>query len=163
MKKILPFLFTLLFFTTLSLSAQTRIAVLPFENMDGKIEANIWSYDLQDSLATVLMYEDPNAENYYIVPADSIEMVLAELNLDPSNPQYKSDLWKAVDMLNIEKVVLGNFNIRSEKYLINAYIYSTKMRMAYPKHQAKDIFKTEENMYEAIGEIKDAILPGLKK
>ena len=34
--------------------------------------------------------------------------------------------------------------------------------MAYPKYQAKDIFKTRETVLESIPEIVTAIQPGLK-
>ncbi|PKL78524.1 MAG: hypothetical protein CVV25_11220 [Ignavibacteriae bacterium HGW-Ignavibacteriae-4] len=160
MKKIILVLSLLIAAT--SLFAQTRVAVLPFQNMDGNIDYNILCYDLQESLTTALIDADDSGEEYYIVPADSVEIVLSELNLDPSNPQYKSDLWKAVQMLNIKKVVVGTFNKQSDKFLINAYIYDVKMRMAYPNNQAKDIFKTREQILEAIPEIVSAIQPGLK-
>lgn len=45
---------------------------------------------------------------------------------------------------------------------MNTYIYDVKMRMAYPNNQAKDIFKTHEQILEAIPEIVEAIKPGLK-
>ena len=90
--------------------SQTRVAVLPFQNMDGQIDYNILCYDLQEALTEALIEADDTGESYYIVPADSVEIILAELNLDPSNPQYKSDMWKAVELLNIKKVVVGNFN-----------------------------------------------------
>ena len=158
----LTLLYTLLLLSFSSLQSQTRVAILPFQNMDGNIDYNILCYDLQEGVTESLIEADETGEDYYIVPADSVEMILSELNLDPSNPQYKSDLWKAVQMLNIKKVVLGNFNKQSDKFLINAYIYDVKMRMAYPTNQAKDIFKTEEQIEEAISEIVMAIQPGLK-
>ncbi|MFA7325280.1 MAG: hypothetical protein WC121_01325 [Candidatus Kapaibacterium sp.] len=160
MKKIILVLSLLIAATTLF--AQTRVAVLPFQNMDGNVDYNILCYDLQESLTTALIDADDSGEEYYIVPADSVEIVLSELNLDPSNPQYKSDLWKAVQLLNIKKVVVGTFNKQSDKFLINTYIYDVKMRMAYPNNQAKDIFKTREQILEAIPEIVSAIQPGLK-
>lgn len=160
MKKIIIVLALLL--VSVPLLSQTRVAVLPFQNMDGNIDYNILCYDLQESLTAALIDADDTGEEYYIVPADSVEMVLSELNLDPSNPQYKSDLWKAVQMLNIKKVVVGTFNKQSDKFLMNTYIYDVKMRMAYPNNQAKDIFKTREQILEAIPEIVSAIQPGLK-
>lgn len=160
MKKII--LLSLLVLASTTLFSQTRVAVLPFQNMDGNIDFNILSYDLQEGVTTSLIDAEENGKDYYLVPADSVEIVLSELNLDPSNPQYKSDLWKAVQKLNIKKVVLGNFNKQSDKFLINAYIYDVKMRMAYPDNQAKDIFKTSEQIPEAIPEIVQAIKAGLK-
>lgn len=160
MKKIL--LFSILIISTFTLHSQTRIAVLPFQNMDGNIDFNILCYDLQESLTSSLIDSEGHGKDFYIVPSDSVEAVLSELNLDPSNPQYKSDLWKAVQLLNIKKVVVGNFNKESDKFLINTYVYDVKMRMAFPNNQAKDIFKTREQIMEAIPEIVTAILPGLK-
>ena len=154
-------LLTLILSATMSYS-QTRVAVLPFQNMDGNIDYNILCYDLQEALTTALIEADETGQEYYIVPADSVEIVLSVVNLDPSNPQYKSDLWKAVQLLNIKKVVLGTFNKQSDKFLMNTYIYDVKMRMAYPNNQAKDIFKTREQILEAIPEIVSAIQPGLK-
>jgi TolB-like protein len=147
---------------TMSLQSQTRIAILPFQNMDGNIDYNILCYDLQEALTNAILESEGNGEKFYVVPSDSVQAVLSELNLDPSNPQYKSDMWKAVAMLNIKKVVVGNFNKQSDKFLINTYIYDVKMRLAYPNYQAKDIFKTRENIMEAIPEVLNAILPGLK-
>lgn len=160
MKKFILVLFLVI--ATTPLFSQTRVAVLPFQNMDGNIDYNVLCYDLQEALTSALIDADASGEEYYIVPADSVEMVLSELNLDPSNPQYKSDMWKAVQMLKIKKVVVGTFNKQSDKFLINTYIYDVKMRMAYPNNQAKDIFKTREQILEAIPEIVAAIQPGLK-
>lgn len=160
MKKFILVLFLLS--AALPLFSQTRVAILPFQNMDGNIDYNVLCYDLQESLTNALIEADDSGKEYYVVPADSVEMVLSELNLDPSNPQFKSDLWKAVQMLNIKKVVVGTFNKQSDKFLINTYIYDVKMRMAYPNNQAKDIFKTREQILEAIPEIVAAIQPGLK-
>ena len=141
--------------------AQTRIAVLPFQNMDGKLERNIWCYKLQDSLTNALKAKDPDCKYFKIVPSDSIEQILAGMNLDPNNPQYLSDMWKAVKILNIEKVISGNFNIQADRYLINAYIYEVRTRMAVPDYQARDIFKSEENIMESIPMIVKRIIKGL--
>lgn len=140
-----------------------RIAVLPFQNMDGLIERNVWSYQLQDSVYDLLLAEDPEAKYYYLVPIDSIEILLADMNIDPTNPQYPSDMWKAVDMLNVKNVITGNFDFHADKFLINAYIYNVKMRLPHPKHQARDIFKDPDNIMEAAPMIVRRLLPGLKK
>ncbi len=142
--------------------AQVRIAVLPFQNMDGKIEKNIICYELQDSIFKELKLADPESKFYYVVPADSVEDVLATLNLDPSNPQYTSDLWKAVKILNIKKVISGNFNIQGNKILLNGYIYDARMKLADPKNQVRDIFKDEDKVLEAVDLIVKSILPAIK-
>ncbi len=136
---------------------------MPFENMDGNLELNVWCYDLRDSLLTALSAEDPEGKYFHIVPTDSVEEAIAELNLDPDNPQYKSDVIKALKILKIKKVVSGNFIFRAENLLINGYIFDVRMRLIDPKHQARNIFKTEDKIFEAIPEIVKGIRGGLIK
>jgi len=142
---------------------QIRVAILPFENADGRMEYNIWSYQLQDSLAKYLISKDPNEFNYRIVPIDSIEILLAELNINPYNPQYASDMWKVVEKLNCQKVISGNFNIQHKKFLINAYIYIPELKLPDPRYQVKDIFKdiTDEDIYSAVELIGKRLRPAI--
>lgn len=146
-----------------SATAQTRIAILPFQNMDGNIELNIHCYDLQEGLIEAFKAEDPESEHYYIIPADSIDAALAEINLDPLNPQYESDKWRVVENLKAKQVIFGNFNFDANRLLINAYIYNVKIKLAHPKYQAKNIFKAPEDVKEAIPIIVKKILPAIKK
>ncbi|MDQ1266673.1 MAG: hypothetical protein QG635_1825 [Bacteroidota bacterium] len=160
MKKYLFLLITISILAGSSLlTAQNRVCVLPFQNKDGKIELNIWCYNLQDSVYKALKAADPEGKLFQLIPADSIEALLTEMNLDPTNPQYPSDMWKAVKMLNCQKVITGNFNIQAGKFLINAYVYNSRTKLAYPKHQARDIFKSPEEVYESIGIITESLLP----
>ncbi|MFA6571925.1 MAG: hypothetical protein WCT77_11895, partial [Bacteroidota bacterium] len=138
--------------------AQSRVAVLPFENKDGKLSLNVIAYKLQDSLTKSLIAKDPEEKYYRVVPIDSIEALLAQFNLDPTNPQYASDVWKAVKQLHIKYVLLGNFNVNSGNFLINAYIFNVHTKIAVPRYQAKDIFKTEEKVMESIPEIIESII-----
>ena len=142
--------------------SQTRIAVIPFQNLYGLMTLNTWCYDLQDSLLKSLKLQDPDEKYYHIIPSDSIEALLAELNLDPTNPQYPTDMWKVVKKLNARYVVSGTFNIQAKRYLINCYIFDINTKLANPKYQAKDIFKKEADVMESIPIIVDRILPGLK-
>ncbi|MFY8160751.1 MAG: hypothetical protein ACOVNU_05425 [Candidatus Kapaibacteriota bacterium] len=161
MKKVL-FYILIIFAINISISkSQIRVAVLPFQNMDGKIEKNMICYDLQDSVYKLLSTKDPEHKYFYLVQSDSVETVLASLNLDPSNPQYTSDLWKAVKLLNIKKVVMGNFNLQADKILLNGYIYDTKMKLADANNQIRDIFKEENTVLESVNDIVNAILPAL--
>lgn len=164
MKKDITFFLTFLalnFMFVFGAQAQVRVAVLPFQNMDGKIDKNIICYDLQDSVYKILLTKDPEHKYFQLVPADSVEDALAELNLDPSNPQYISDLWKAISKLNIKKVVMGNFNLQADKILINGYIYDVRMKLADPKNQIRNIFKTEEEVLQSAEEVTNAIIPAL--
>jgi len=142
-------------------SGQVRVAILPFENADGRMEYNIWSYQLQDSLVKFLREKDPEEFNYRIVPIDSIEVLLAEMNIDPSNPQYPSDMWKVVDKLHCNKVITGNFNIQGGKFLLNAYIYIPELKLPDPRYQVKDIFKDLDKVYDAVPIIGKKLRPAI--
>lgn len=140
---------------------QTRIAVLPFQNHDGKDDFNIWCYDLQDSLTKALIAADPEGQSYYVVPIDSLEIALAEYNLDPANPQYFTDMWKAISKLNIKSVVSGSFIIEGGSILIKAALYDVKLKLPHPKYRATNIFKDIDKAFEAIDEIVKIVSPGL--
>ena len=138
-----------------------RITVLPFRNMDGDMDLNIWCYKLQDSVTKALKAKDPEEKYYVIVPSDSVEILLAELNLDPTNPQYETDRWKVVESLKITKVVTGNFNLEAKRMLINAFIYDVRTKLPNARYQARDIFKKIPKTLEAVPRIIRKLLPGL--
>lgn len=157
--------FLLLVFVAMSsfsvLKSQDRIAVLPFENLDGKLDLNVWSYRLQDSLASELRKSDPNEYNYRVVPIDSVEIALAELNLDPNNPEYKSDLWRAVDALKVDRVVMGEFLYEDNRFIINATLMIVEFRMPDNRHMVRNIFKTEDKIFEAVPMIAQKLRQGV--
>lgn len=142
--------------------SQTRIAVLPFRNMDHDIKYNVWCIQFADSLRSALQSQDPTAATYQIVPADSVEMAIAALNLDPNNPQYESDMWKAVRSLGVKKAVQGNFQLRGERVLINCYVYDMESMLADQTNQAKDLYKMPTTYLEAIRPIVKRITPALQ-
>lgn len=142
--------------------SQVRIAVLPFRNMDHDIKYNAWCLEFADSLRLALTSADPSSATYSIVPADSIEMSIASLNLDPTNPQYESDMWKAIRGLGVQKAVQGNFQLRGDRVLINCYVYDMDSMLADQTNQAKDLYKSPETYLEAIRPIVKRISPGLK-
>jgi TolB-like protein len=144
-----------------SLSAQTRLAVLPIQNMDGKMDMNIYCYKIQDSLYKTLVTLDPQSTNFVVVPPDSIEALLTELNIDPTNPQYPSDMWKIVKRLNIQKVICGNFNLSSGKFLMNAYIYDVRTKMPNNQYQARDIFLDMDKIMDCVPQIMKELQPAL--
>jgi TolB-like protein len=143
--------------------AQTRVAVLPFRNMDGLIERNVWSIKLADSLRLALANIDPSQTAFVFIPADSVEMAISELNLDPTNPQYESDVWKAVAALGAQRVVTGNFFLQGERVLMNAYVYDVATKMPDPAHQAKNLFKTPATYLEAVAIMAKRLHPALMK
>jgi TolB-like protein len=141
--------------------SQNRIAVLPFQNMDGKFDYNEWCYSLQDTLSKALHLADLDEVNYRIVPADSVEAALADLNLDPSSPQYLTDMWKAIAKLNVKKVVCGSFIVEGNSMLIKAALYDVKLKLPHPKFQANNIFKDLDKAFDAIDEIMNIVRPGI--
>lgn len=149
------------FVFAIDVCAQTRVVVLPFRNMSHEIKYNAWNYQFADSLRSALLESDPDQKSFQIVPSDSVELALADLNLDPNNPQYESDMWKAVRNLGARKAVQGNFQLRGERVLINCYIYDMESMMADGTNQAKDIYKSPTTFLEAIRPIVKRILPGL--
>ncbi len=157
------FFFVFILIATYQFSiSKTRIVVLPFQNMDGNLELNIVSYQLSDSLNLKLLEDEDLTQNVEIVPLDSVEMIMADLNLDPTNPQYPSDMWKAISLLNVSKVVTGNFNVQAQRFLINAYIYDVETKLPDPNYQVRDIFKKKEKILESIDIISRKIKDGLK-
>lgn len=161
MKKLLFFLLVFVTFLSYMAVSQIRIAVLPFQNMDGDLSLNILSYKLQDSVANLLRQYDSLQQHFVVIPSDSIDFLVSQFNLDPTNPQYPTDIWKAVKMLNANLVISGTFNRKAERILINAYIYDVKTKLAFPDYQARDIFKPEDKVMEAVPIIVKKILPGL--
>lgn len=142
--------------------AQQRIAVLPFRNMDHTIKYNVWSIELADSLRNAIAAHEPGQTSFVIVPPDSVEMAIAELNLDPTNPQFESDMWKAVRSLGVAKVVQGNFQLRGERVLMACYVYDLESMLADHVNQAKDLFKTPTTYLDAVIPMLNKIYPGLK-
>ncbi len=163
MKKCSTLIFVLSFIMLIATNtyAQNRIAVLPFQNMDGKFEYNEWCYSLQDSLFKVLVAADSDEANYRVVPIDSVEAALADLNLDPANPQYFTDMWKAIAKLNVKKVVSGSFIVEGNSMLIKAAVYDVKLKLPHPKFQATNIFKDIDKVFDAIEEILNVVKPGV--
>ncbi len=161
MKNVFFFVVTFFGFIFYHLNSQIRVAVLPFQNMDGDLSLNVISYKLQDSIANLFREKDPEGKHYSIIPSDSIDMLVSQFNLDPLNPQYPSDIWKAVQMMKTDVVISGTFNRKADRILINAYIYDVATKLAYPDYQARDIFKSEENVMEAVPIIVKRLLPGL--
>ncbi len=157
------FLTAMLVFAAAAASAQERVAVFPFRNMDGQIEYNIWCVRLSDSLAVALQQEDPERAVFSIVPSDSVAEILAEMNLDPGNPQYETDKWKAAARLKIPRVIMGNFNIQSGgKMSLNVYIYDVESKLPDANNQAKNLYREIDKALETIPKMVKKILPALK-
>jgi TolB-like protein len=173
MKKFLTSIIILILLSGTYLLSQEprRVAILPYQNMDGNLELNIWNYTMQEKLAEQLMERDPDEFNYKIISIDSIEMVLAQYNLDPNDPEYETDMWNAVKDLQAEYVITGNF-IKSENRLIfNTNIIHVKYKLPLSKYKSKDISITipddidseqgKEAINSAIQKIVESVRPGI--
>jgi hypothetical protein len=160
MKMFTKFLFVIVFLAgSFQIFSQIRVAVLPFRNMDGNMQFNKYCYKLQEELTAAFIEKDKDAKLMQIVPADSIESILAGLNLDPNNPQYQSDLWKVLENMNVNTAILASFNIQANRFLINAFIYDVRTKIPNLQFQAKDIFKSEQNLSECIPVIVKRLYP----
>jgi TolB-like protein len=148
--------FAAMFAVVLSIAAPTKITVLPFTNIDGDIDRNIVAYDLQESIYALI--EAMEDDSFELVPLEEVEFELSGLNLDPSNPQYESDLWKAVNNLGVKKVLLGSYDYDNGKYLVNAYVYDSRMKLPHPRFQSKDNFVDEDK----VTTLSDKIVNDLK-
>ena len=144
------------------LFAQPRVAVLPVRNMDGNLSLNTYCYKIADSLRTALTMSELNGKQFTVVSSDTVDAVLAELNLDPNSPQYESDLWKSVAKLNCQYAITGTFNVNGGRMLLNMYVYNVSSKMADPTNAAKNIFKAPERILEMISVMRDKLIPGLK-
>jgi TolB-like protein len=141
--------------------AQKRVVVLPFRNMDGEISYNPWRTELADSLRTALLAVDPAQTSFTIVAQDSVEMAISDLNLDPNNAQYESDVWRAVKNLKADLAVSGNFFLRGERVLMNAYVYDVQYQIANQEHQAKNLYKSPATYLEAVAVMTKKLYPAL--
>jgi len=156
-------LLTLFCASVIASEAQPRVAVMPFRNMDGRMQFDPYSKTLADSLRTMLMHSEAGQGRFYMIPGDSITAVLATINTDPNNPQYDSDLWFAIEKLQADYVVWGNFNVQGEKFLINAYVYDFETKLADPANQAKNLYKAPEQALETVPVMTRKLLPALLK
>lgn len=146
-----------------SLVAQTRIAVLPFRNTHGSMEYNERCYQLADSIASQLTAMAAADPSITFVPSDSVMEVLSMLNLDPTNPQYESDMWRAVEQLAVDQVVTGTFNVRYNKIFINASVYNVQNKLADNVNAARSIREPLDKMLEAVPVIVEKIFPAIGK
>jgi len=150
--------FGLILFPLIAVS-QPKVVVLPFQNMDGHMDLNTICYDMQDSVFKAFEQKDPSKQYLDLIPLTDVEEVLFEMNIDPANPQYPSDMWKAVKKLGAQYVILGTFNVQANRILMNTYIYDVDLKLAYPDYQALDMFKPKENILENIPFILESLFP----
>jgi TolB-like protein len=151
-------IFGIILFPIIALS-QPKVVVLPFQNMDGHMDLNTICYEMQDSVFKAFEQKDQAKQYLDLIPLTDVEEVLFEMNLDPANPQYPSDMWKAVKKLGAQYVILGTFNVQANRILMNTYIYDVDLKLAYPDYQALDMFKPQENILENVPFILESLFP----
>jgi TolB-like protein len=145
-------LFLLLLCSNWSFS-QTKIAVLPFSNLDGNFDLNNWCYELQDSLTKAMKELDPEQKYIQIVSGEEVISALKSNNIEANSPTFDSDKWKIIPALKVDRVISGTFRITAKRFLINSYIYYPETQLSDPDFQAKDIFKKEDKILEAVSVI----------
>ena len=149
MKNSLILLFVLCFFSCLTF-AKTKIAVLPFSNLDGNSDHNKYCYDLQDSLTKAFIEIDPDNEYIVVVPFEEVDELLNDYNIEANSPTFDTDKWKIKDDLGCDRIISGTFRIVANRFLINSYIYYPDTQITDMDFQAKDIFKKEDKILEAV-------------
>jgi len=145
MKKLLLFVVVIII-STFELSAQDRVIVLPFYNMDGREELNQYCFMMRDSLIKEFKSGDPEEFNYRIIPSDSVELMIKALALDPNSASYKDDLWGVIEKLNCQRVVIGELQQQGDKFVINVTLYNVEMRLPNNTHQVRNLFATPDNL-----------------
>ena len=138
-----------LFFSVVIYS-QTKIAILPFSNLDGNADYNKYCYEIQDSLTKA--FQKVDAENKFIdvLSLEEVDNAMIDLNLDANTPNFDGEKWKVLQILKCDRVISGTFRIVGERFVVNAYIYYPETKISDQTHQAKDIFKKEDKILEVI-------------
>ncbi len=148
--------------SVLSLSAQVRVAVLPIKNLDGNLQLLTYSYAIADSLRALLAEHPEHGKTFVVIPADTMEQALAEFNLDPTSPQFESDLWRAIAKLNCAYAITGSFEITGGRMVLNLYAYDVKTKLADQTNAARNLFKTPENIFQVLPIAVRKLVPALK-
>ncbi|GIV54441.1 MAG: hypothetical protein KatS3mg039_0959 [Candidatus Kapaibacterium sp.] len=145
-----------------SLMAQVRVAVLPIKNLDGNMQLLTYSYAIADSLRALLMRHPDHGTKFVVIPADTMEQALAEFNLDPSSPQFESDLWRGIAKLNCQYAITGSFEITGGRMVLNLYAYDVATKLADQTNTARNLFKAPENIFDVLPAAVRKLVPALK-
>jgi TolB-like protein len=145
-----------------SLCAQVRVAVLPVKNLDGNMQLLTYSYAIADSLRALLVAHPEHGRAFVVVPADTVEQVLSEFSLDPTSPQFESDLWRAIAKLNCTYAITGSFEITGGRMVLNLYAYDVATKLADQTNAARNLFKAPEHIFEVLPIAVRKLVPALK-
>lgn len=140
-------------FFSVTLFSQTKIAILPFSNLDGNGDYNKYCYELQDSLTKAFQEVDAEKKFIDVLSSEEVDNAMSDMNLDANSPNFDGDKWKVLEILKCDRVISGSFKVVGERFIINAYIYYPETRISDQTYQAKDIFKKEEKLLESVSVI----------
>ncbi|GBD04626.1 hypothetical protein HRbin20_00192 [bacterium HR20] len=147
---------------SIAAGAQVRVAVLPIKNLDGNMQLLTYSYAIADSLRGLLERHELHGKQFVVIPADSMEQALAEFNLDPSSPQFESDLWRAIAKLHCTYAITGSFEITGGRMVLNLYAYDVATKLADQTHAARNLFKAPEQIFDVLPIAVKRLVPALK-
>lgn len=145
-----------------SLVGQVRVAVLPIKNLDGNMQLLTYSYAIADSLRVLLSAHPEHGKQFSVLPADTMEQALAEFNLDPSSPQFESDLWRGIAKLNCKYAITGSFEITGGRMVLNLYVYDVATKLADQTHAARNLFKAPDKIFEVLPIAVKKLVPALR-
>lgn len=144
-------------------SAQLKVAVIPFSNLDGDAAHNNYCYALSDSLHKALLGFDSTQQYYTLLSLEEVENAFSDLGIDPNSPDFDGNKWEVVKTLKCDRVITGGFKIIGSRYVINAFIYYPDTQLSEPDYQAKDVFKKEEKILESVPIIVRKLTPYFTK
>ncbi len=133
-----------------ALFSQIKIAILPFSNLDGNSDYNKYCYEIQDSLTKAFLEVDIEKKFIDVLSLEEVDNAMSDMNLDANAPNFDGQKWNVLEILKCDRVISGTFRVVGERFVINSYIYYPETRISDQTHQAKDIFKKEEKILEAI-------------
>jgi hypothetical protein len=55
--------------------------------------------------------------------------------------------------IECDKIISGTFRLAAKRFLVNSYIYCPETQVSDQEFQAKDIFKKEDKILEAVNTI----------
>ena len=128
--------------------------------MDGKEDLNIYCDALADSLAIVFRKGDPEEFNYRIIPKDSVALALEIVEYTPNTASALDDLWEAVDLLNCERVVLGELQKQGKNLLLNVMVYDVSTRLP-SRHQVRNLFFKPKKIPKVVKKIGKKLRAGV--
>ena len=141
---------SIIVFCNFNLLSQIKIAVLPFSNLDGDYSLNKWCYELQDSLTKAMQEYDKEHKYFTVIPAEEVLTALKNKEIDANSPTFDTDKWDISSDLNVDRIISGTFRITAKRFLINSYIYYPETHLSDPDFQARDIFKKEDKIFDAV-------------